>query len=418
MILVYNIALLLTAPIWLAYALYRIIFGTWRSDWQHRFGFVPRSSRPSVWIHAVSVGEMIAAIPVIKALRKQRPQSYIVLTTTTPGGREIADRQAAEWVDQIAYFPLDPFAWIGVRRIRPTVLALMESEFWLNAQWFAKRQGATVLLLNGRVSDRTYRRAPRFRFYYRAALGLIDQALAQTQTDADRLTALGADAARTVVAGNTKFDEALDETESGAQWKTTLGLPPESKLLVTGSSRSRMEDDLAIRAFVVIAKAVPSLRLLLAPRHLDRVEECLAACREAGLSAVRRSAISGPHDHPVIVLDTFGELSRIYSAAEIAIIGGGFEPFGGQNLIQPLARGAPVIFGPHMHNFRDAAHMAKSEGAGFETNSADETAKLCIRILTDDALRLSLSEKARRLAKANQGASERCIAAISATLSD
>jgi len=271
--LLYNLLLLLLSPLWLAYTLARIFGGSWRERWWERFGFLsipPATHKRRLWVHCVSVGETLAALPVLKELRRALPDYEIVLTTTTPTGQRTARDSAHQWVDYIAYFPLDlPFA---VNRalscIQPDALLLFETELWFNLVHAQHRRGGLVLILNGRLSDRSFRRARYLRAFYRAILRSIDLACVQSPTDALRFIELGLSPSRVEVVGNTKFDQALDATDADAgEWRARLSLPADAPVIVVGSTRTPNEERLIVEAYQGVRNALPQTCLVLAPRR-------------------------------------------------------------------------------------------------------------------------------------------------------
>jgi len=412
----YNLALLLLAPLWVPYVLWRIVAGSWRDRWAERLGFVPvppPSGKPRVWIHCVSVGETLAAQPVVKHLRQLLPDHELVFSTTTPTGQQTALSVLRDMVDYFVYCPLDlPFAVRrALGRIQPRALVLFETELWLNLLTEQHRRGGRVLILNGRISDRTARRAPRVRPIYAAMLRCVDFICAQSPTDAARFIALGASPSRIEVCGNTKFDQALGALDRTAdEWRQILALPEGAPVLVVGSTRTPDEEQLVVDAYLRVRATLPDTCLVLAPRHLERVGEVERLLQAHGLTPHRRSQLplpDGTHAQ-VVVVDTFGELASLYSVADVVVVGGAFAPLGGQNLFQPLAHGKPVFFGPHTHNFRDIAQLAKAAGVGFEVQTAEQLAEGILRLLHDPKLRERIAQQASELIQKHQGAAQRC----------
>jgi len=411
----YNLLLVLLSPLWLLYTLVRIVGGSWRERWWERFGFVPIPpplSKRRLWVHCVSVGETLAALPVLKELRRALPDYEIVLTTTTPTGQRTARDSAHPWVDYFAYFPLDlPFAVRNaLARIQPDALLLFETELWFNLIRAQHQRGGLVLVVNGRLSDRSFQRARRLRAFYRALLRFVDLACVQSPTDALRFVELGLSPARVEVVGNTKFDQALEATDANpTEWRQQLSLPLDAPVIVVGSTRTADEERLVAEAYRRVREAMPTTCLVLAPRHLERVPEVERLLRDYGFEPVRRTQLplpAGPVQ--VVLVDTFGELAQLYCIADVAVVGGAFAPLGGQNLFQPLAHGKPVFFGPHTHNFRDIAQLAKEAGVGFEVRTAEELAAGILRLLRDDTARHQIERNARELIARHQGAARRC----------
>jgi 3-deoxy-D-manno-octulosonic-acid transferase len=411
----YNLLLVLLSPLWLLYTLVRIVGGSWRERWWERFGFVPIPpplSKRRLWVHCVSVGETLAALPVLKELRRALPDYEIVLTTTTPTGQRTARDSAHPWVDYFAYFPLDlPFAVRNaLARIQPDALLLFETELWFNLIHAQHQRGGLVLVVNGRLSDRSFQRARRLRAFYRALLRFVDLACVQSPTDALRFVELGLSPARVEVIGNTKFDQALEATDANpTEWRQQLSLPLDAPVIVVGSTRTADEERLVAEAYRRVREAMPTTCLVLAPRHLERVPEVERLLRDYGFEPMRRTQLplpAGPVQ--VVLVDTFGELAQLYCIADVAVVGGAFAPLGGQNLFQPLAHGKPVFFGPHTHNFRDIAQLAKEAGVGFEVRNAEELAAGILRLLRDDTARHQIERNARELIARHQGAARRC----------
>ncbi|MCS7300502.1 MAG: 3-deoxy-D-manno-octulosonic acid transferase [Fimbriimonadales bacterium] len=411
----YNLFLLFTAPLWLPYVAWRILLGSWRERWQERFGFVrvPPPQKPRIWVHCVSVGETLAAQPVVQRLRRKLPDYEIVFSTTTPTGRQTAQNALREYVDYLIYFPLDlPFAVRrALQRVQPRMLVLFETELWLNLLTEQRRRGGRVLILNGRISDRTAQRAPKVRPIYTAMLRCVDFICAQSPADAARFIALGALPSRIAVCGNTKFDQALGALDRSAEeWRRLLSLPESAPVIVVGSTRTPDEEQLVAEAYQRVLRSLPDACLVLAPRHLERVAEVERLLQARGLRPHRRSQLPLPDGHAqVIIVDTFGELASLYSVADVTVVGGAFAPLGGQNLFQPLAHGKPVFFGPHTHNFRDIAHLAKEAGVGFEVQTAEQLAEGMLKLLHDPKLREQIAQRASELIRAHQGAAQRCV---------
>ncbi|MCS7272722.1 MAG: 3-deoxy-D-manno-octulosonic acid transferase [Fimbriimonadales bacterium] len=413
----YNLGLVLSAPLWMTYVAQRVLLGNWRERWHERFGFIPvppPSSKPRIWIHCVSVGETLAAQPVVKLLRQQLPHYELVFSTTTPTGQQTAQSTLRDNVDYLIYSPLDvPFAVRRtLARIQPQLLVLFETELWLNLIAEQKRRGGRIMIMNGRISDRTARRAPKLRALYAHMLRQVDFICAQSPTDAARFIALGASPARIEVCGNTKFDQALSAVNRSAEeWRHILSLPKNAPVIVVGSTRAPEEEQLIINAYQQILRALPDTCLVIAPRHLERVGELEQLLQAHSLHPYRRSALPLPEGQhtQVVIVDTFGELASLYSVADVAVVGGAFAPLGGQNLFQPLAHGKPVFFGPHTHNFRDIAHLAKAAGVGFEVQTAEQLAEGILRLLHDPKLREQIAQRATELVQKHQGAAQRCV---------
>lgn len=413
MFLLYNLLLTLFSPFWVPWMIWRTRRRQDPPDWAQRQGdypIKPDKAARRVWVHAVSVGEVMAALPILSRLRTKLPEFEIVLSVTTSSGHRTAQDKAKPYIDHLVYFPIDTprFQLAAMSRVRPKAVAIMETELWFNFLWAAKTFDVETLLVNGRISDRSFPRARLFRFFYAAMLAKVDRCLMQSERDAERIRALGA--AEAEVIGNCKFDEAAEGLDADpAEWREMLGLSTDRPVLVIGSTRSEDEERLVLDA--VQSVGIDRLQVVHAPRHIERAEALAReAARRFGSAARRSQGETGSY----LILDSYGELNRVYSAADVVVIGGGFDNLGGQNLIQPLAHGKPVLHGPHMQNFRDVADAAREAGASEVCSTAEALAAAIKALLDDPERRRSMGEAARDLVARNGGASERYAEAIAA----
>ena len=448
-LLIYNLLLILLTPIILPYLLWRLANGKEdRDHWGERWGTYPPdlaqdTRSPRIWLHAVSVGEAMAAVPVVRELRKRYPDALLVVSTITPAGREVARQRFEAQADAIVYFPLDyPLAVnAALASVRPDLVLLMEWEIWPNFLQAAKRRhGATIAVLNGRVSDRGLRRGSRGRFFTGPGLAAVDLFAMQSAEDARRAALVGADPAKVVTTGNTKFDESerMLAPEERAALRADLGIPAGVPVLLCGSTRNAPSDSGGPDEEVLVAEAItrirerfPDLFVIVAPRHLERADAVAAILEGAGMRVRRRSeGAEGPHlrapggypgvraapsDANTLLLDTFGELGRAYAVADVAFVGGSLVRQGGQSAFQPLAQGVPALFGPYMNNQRDIAALSAAEGVGFPVADAAGLAAEVIRLLSlPDAEREEMAAKARALIDRNQGVTVQTLDAVEA----
>lgn len=413
MFLLYNLVLTFLSPIWVPWMLWRSGRRAEKVDWKQRQGSYAiklDKDRPRVWLHAVSVGEVIAALPIIQSLKQRAPEVQLILSVTTSSGHQTARERALEWVDHVVYFPIDVvrFQLGAMVWARPNAVAVMETELWMNFLWAAKAVDASTLLVNGRVNPKSFGRKRLLRLFYRSLFKFLDQALMQTEEDAARIRSLGATEAR--VLGNAKFDQAgAESTEDGAVWRKELGLG-DAPVVVVGSTRGEDEESFVLEALAPLMRR--GLKVVHAPRHLERVP-ALAERVQAELGTVALRSQNGQSSY--VVLDTYGELAKVYAAADVVIVGGGFGEYGGQNLIQPLAHGKPVIHGPHMHNFADAARVADERGAARMVTSPDALRSVCEHLLFSSggaAERAEMAAAARQFIRENEGAADRYATAI------
>ncbi|MGC8832778.1 MAG: 3-deoxy-D-manno-octulosonic acid transferase [Armatimonadota bacterium] len=414
MFFIYNGLLLLLSPVWALYALLRGLSGK-EARWDERFGrvkVVERRGYPRVWIHAVSAGEVAAAAPIIRSLLSRRPESLVFLSTITRAGREMASKVCSQ-VAQTFYFPVD-LPW-AVRKalsaVRPDVVVLVEGEVWPNFIFEAERRGIPVVLVSGRISERGYRRSALVKPFLRWAFGGICALGMQTEGDAERIVGLGAPSERVRVMGSAKYDEEAAPLSDAdvAGLRSSLGLAEDEPVLVAGSTRPGEEEQI-LEAYRILLERFPNLKLMLAPRHLERVKEVEELVARAGYTCTKRTELLRGGGKPVlnvILLDTMGELGRIYAVASVAFVGGTLVPIGGHNILQPIAQGKPVFFGPYVHGIRDAAAQAIEAGVGFRINSGAELALEAAKLLSNSALLAELRAKCLGLVEANRGAAER-----------
>ena len=418
--MIYNLLLFLLAPLLLLYYAFRLATG--KEDpvhWRERWGSYAKAGEgaPRFWVHAVSVGEVMAAKPILRELRMRHPEAFLLLTTTTRGGREVA--QGIADASAVAYFPLD-FPWTvtrALKAVRPDAVLLMEWEIWPNFLQAAKRQGAKVIVLNGRISDKGLRRGLKAQWLMRSGLTAVDLFAMQSDEDTRRAGLVGAPQERTQTFGNTKFDESATmlSIEERSKLRAELGIPEGALVWICGSTRDGKdgipdEEVLIAEAAKRVRERFPELRLIVAPRHLERVE----AVKTHLPGSMQRS--KGEHG-ATLLLDTFGELGRAYAVADVAFIGGSLAPWGGQSVFQPLAQGVPALFGPNMNNQRDIAALAISEGVGEQVADANALAEaVCRWLALSPEQKAQNAQKARALIERNQGVSAKCLDAVETLL--
>lgn len=411
----YRLALLLAAPLIPLRLLWRgrRERGYWR-HWGERLARGPAPVTGALWIHAVSVGEMRAAQPLIAALRIAHPDAPVLLTCMTPTGRATAESLYGGFA-HIVYLPYD-YAWLMrrfLRRLRPRVGVMMETELWPNLIRAAAQAGVPLVLANARLSARSARGYARLPALTRASLQRIDSIAAQAEADAARLLELGA--ASVHVTGNLKFDiePPADQLERGAAWKAAWGARP---VLLAASTREGEETRL-LRAF---AAAAPDAALLvLVPRHPQRFDAVAGLIEAAGLPYQRRSAAAGTALNPdtrVLLGDSLGELFAYYAACDVAFVGGSLVPLGGQNLIEAASVGRPVLVGPYTYNFDDATRWAIDAGAALRVSDADDLLDQALTLLGDAPARARMGEAGLAFAARHRGAAARVAELVSALL--
>jgi 3-deoxy-D-manno-octulosonic-acid transferase len=407
----YRLALLLAAPL----IPLRLIWRGRREHgylehWRERLALGPAPVSGALWIHAVSVGEMRAAQPLIAALRDALPGMPVLLTCMTPTGRATAESLYGDFA-RIVYLPYDYAGSMRrfIRRLRPRVGILMETELWPNLIHAAAQAGVPLMLANARLSERSAHGYARLPALTRACLERIETVAAQTDADAARLHKLGA--ASVHVTGNLKFDIAPPpaQLELGADWKVRWGQRP---VLLAASTREGEEGPL-LRAFAAAAPA--DILLVLVPRHPQRFDEAAGLIEAAGLSFERRSALDDALLQPktrVLLGDSLGELFAYYAAADVAFIGGSLVPLGGQNLIEAASVGRPVLVGPHTFNFEEAARLAVEAGAAWRVNDAEDLLAKALKLLDDAPMRTRMGEAGLAFASRHRGAAARVAALV------
>jgi 3-deoxy-D-manno-octulosonic-acid transferase len=388
-----------------------------RRHWGERLGWTPLSPDESpspVWIQAASVGEVQVARRVLEEVGKILPGIPVLLSSTTPAGRRLAARSVPEG-SRASFFPLDLPATIRrcLRRVRPRALVLVETEIWPNLLRECFLSGVPVILANGRISTRSFPRYRRIRSLVAPALEKVDLYCMQSQEDAERIRALGAPPDRIQVTGNMKWDLPVPDAPAGPV-RRDLGLPEEAPVLVAGST-AEGEDEVVLKAWSVLLDDFPDLRLVLAPRHPQRFEKVARLLATRGIPFARRSR--GPAGaSPVLLLDSVGELRKVYGAGTVCFVGGSLVSRGGQNLMEPAAAGRPVLFGPRTENFADAARSLLEAGAGFRIVDGDSLAAAVRRLLSDSAAREESGRRGRELVSRNCGAAERTAGMIAQIL--
>lgn len=385
-----------------------------------RLGRVPEALRQpkvgALWVHAVSVGEALAVAPLIKELRARFPGRKIFVSTTTRTGQEMAAKRLE--ADGTFYFPLD-FAFAcrrALEAVQPALVVIAETEIWPNFLRQARRAGARVVFVNGRISDRSLRGYRLWRFFVRRSLSHADFFLMQSEEDARRIRALGAPPGRVAVGGNLKYDlpqparpAFLAELERAAQ-----GSP-----IVVAGSTMRGEEELLLDALLVSCEVKgPRPVLLLAPRHPERFETVAQLLHTRGLRVVRRSRWrSDGHRPEVVLLDTLGELAGVYAAATVAFVGGSLVQHGGHNPIEPALWAKPVLFGPSMENFRSIAQALVEARGAFQVRTPQALGILLATLLNDPEACRRAGAAARAVVERERGAAARCAERIAALLS-
>jgi 3-deoxy-D-manno-octulosonic-acid transferase len=378
-----------------------------------------RGSTVTIWLHAVSLGEMSAAAPLVRALRARYPESALVLTTATPTGRARARSLFGDEVD-VRFLPYDMPGAVTrfLERIRPRLALIMETEIWPNLFHVVERRGVPLVLASARLSANSVMRYLRFGGLFRGIFSASSLIAAQTAVDAERFVTIGAQSARTRVVGNIKFDLELGAgvLDRGRELRSTMG---GTRLTWIAGSTHAGEEEQVLAAHAELRGAEPNALLLLVPRHPDRFGAVADLLNDRGMQFTRRSSGEIPDAATSVVLvDTVGELGALYASADVAFVGGSLVPVGGHNLLEPAALGVPVLTGPSHSNGKDIAQLLLAEGAALQVADASELAAALVRLLRDPAERQRMGDIGRQVIESNRGSVARLLELIEMLLSN
>lgn len=437
--LLLAMAALLSLPWW---ALQMLRLGKYRAGFAERIGRVPSrilqaaggTQEGTIWIHAVSVGEVLAVGPLVGQLRKANPARPVFVSTTTATGQRLARQRFGE--TQVFFMPLDfGFALRPYfKALDPALLILAETEFWPNLLHTARKRGTRVAIVNARISDRSFPRYRRFRWFFSRVLSNADLLLTQTQDDARRLKEIGASEERVRVSGNLKFDIQLS-VEGPLVGKLRSATSAGAPVIVCGST-TEGEEEILLAAFRAVFQQFPRATMVLAPRHPERFDKVAQIISSAGITMFRRSSwkADAPLDGSVFLLDSLGELASVYALATLAFVGGSLLPgVGGHNILEPAQHGVPVLTGPHTENFREIVRIFTSNPAGNAAQgeavvgrdadrisgapglclvTADNVGTEFLRLLKDHEECARLGRRAKELFQQNTGATARTMQAL------
>jgi len=426
--LLYDLLLMVAAFGLVPYYLLRgLRYGKSRRGIRERLGhYTPEQLRliegkQVIWVHAVSVGETRAARPLLKALRTQYPQAALLLTNVTETGHAVA-LDSAE-IDLCLFFPFD-FSW-SVRRaleaIKPSLVIIVETEIWPNFTKEAGNLSIPLVLVNGRISDRSFPRYRYLRSLFKPLLRSFSGLCMQSQLDAERIIQLGAKPSQVVNTGNLKFDHELREYsgEEIRELKIRYHLPDDLSIITAGSSHAGEEEKILLTYQQLLAKG-NRIFLVLIPRHPERSREVATLLAGLNLRFRLRSSLTagGPKfsSGQVLLVDTLGEVVNLYAASDLIFVGGSLVPVGGHNLLEASLVGKPVLFGPHVHNFREISAKLVRSGAGISVKSAADLEKTCQLLLDDPIRRRAMGQAGRTLIVESAGATNRTMERITSHL--
>ena len=407
----------LLTPIILLRLLYRSTKApAYRQRWAERFGFsaCAPSSENIIWLHAVSVGETLAAVPLVKALQAKYPQYRLLVTCMTPTGSDRIKSAFGDSVDH-CYAPYDTLDAVArfLARVNPKLLIIMETELWPNTIAACQRRNIPVILANGRLSARSAKAYQRIRSLAQPMLSSLSAVAAQHRDDGARFVDLGLPEAAMQVTGNIKFDLSLDQAvqtkaaELSEQWSGQG-----KRLVFLAASTHRGEDEIIIDAFNQIRQQIDQALLVLVPRHPERFNQVAELCKTADFNLARRSQSDQVGGVDILLGDSMGELMAFYGACDIAFVGGSLVANGGHNMIEPAAWGVPVLTGPHLFNFTEASQLLIDGGAMQVANNAKQLAEQSIALFESQERREKMGNQARLIAEANRGALDNLVAVI------
>lgn len=427
MYVLYSLAILLFAVVATPWFLYQAVrYGKYVGSLTQRMGVLPVSlnldGEASIWIHAVSVGEALVARSLIPSLREQYPDLKIFVSTTTITGQQIA-RTRLQAVDAVFFFPFDLPIFVNrtLRIVNPRLFIMMETELWPNLLRACRKAGVKTMLVNGRISSRSYPRYTMARGFFRRVLADVDRFCMQSEESAQRIRDIGADPARVSVTGSLKFESVeAPGTLPGRGENRVLRyfrVPPQ-RLVFIAASTLKGEEGPVLAAFAAVRRQHSNALLVMAPRKPERFGEAEALARSEGYRVARRSdlAVDAEPREDIVILDTVGELAALFQVATVVFVGGSLVDKGGHNILEPAVHGKPIVFGPYMQNFKEIADTFLRHQAGVQVASGEALPAVLVRLAGDPVERARLGAAARALLEANRGAKPRTLDAIASLL--
>ena len=419
MYILYNFLLAMAGLFAVPYfSLRMILTGKYRKSLGPKFGFMSpevfegMKGAPRIWVHAVSVGEVTAAAPVVASLRAHYPGACIVISTGTETGQEIA-RRIVPGATAFIYYPLDIPQVIRkvIQRINPDIFVPTETELWPNFIRICRENAVKIVMVNGRISPRSFKRYAATRFFWKGILGAIDDIGVISEVDGERLEVIGMPRSRIHVLGNAKYDSltAKASPELQKEMARRLNMAQGDRVFVAGSTHEG-EEKIVLDVYESLLKTYPDLKLVIIPRHIERGQAVLGMVRDRGFedAITMNEIVSGKQRaaERVVVVDVIGELFAVYSLATFVFCGGSLVPRGGQNILEPAAWGKVMFYGPFMDDFRDEKDLLEKSGAGITVKNAEELLEGILKVLSDPE-GLARGEAGRSVVVANMGAAER-----------
>ena len=427
----YSVLIVLFFVVTSPYLLYQAIrYRKYVVNLRQRLGYLPVSfnldADESIWIHAVSVGEVLTARALLPELRERYPRLRIFLSTTTITGQQIA-RNNLQYVDEVFYFPFDLQFIVRrtLRLVRPRLFLIMETEIWPNLMRACQKAGVKTVLINGRISSRSYPRYRMTRWFFRDVLANVDRFCMQSEESARRIIEIGADPSRVSVTGSLKFD-SLDipgvpgapTADRGRNRVLRYFRISGDRPVVIAASTLKGEEEPIFEAFQRIRATRGNALLIIAPRKPERFDDVERMARRYGWDVARRNdlRVDAEPRNDVVVLDTIGELAQLFQVGTLVFVGGSLVDAGGHNILEPAVFGKPIVFGPHMQNFAEIARTFLDHGAALQVRNGRELETTLLELLGDPVRRASLGAAARALVEANRGARSKSLAVIAQVL--
>lgn len=418
--LLYNILLFIAAFFLIPFFAVKIVFaGKYRKSIGPKFGFIPRKvfeemrGSPRIWVHAVSVGEVTAAAPIISSLREMYPEACIVLSTSTETGQEMARRLVTDATAHI-YYPLDiPIVIRKVMdRVNPDIFVPVETEIWPNFIRACAKRGTRIVMVNGRISPRSFRRYRRTRFFWKRIMNMLDMMGAISAIDASRLEALGVEPSRIHVLGNAKYDSLAAGADDALrdEMEARLDIPHEARVFVAGSTHEG-EDGMVLKVYRGLLEKYPDMLMVIVPRHPERGDDIVSLARDEGFDdcVTMKEINSGTKraGRRIVIVDVIGELFKVYSLATMVFCGGSLVPRGGQNILEPAAWGKVVLYGPSMDDFMDEKERLGMAGGGITVSNDRELLAETLKLLEDPEALRRKGAAGREIVASNGGAARR-----------
>ncbi|MDO3379570.1 3-deoxy-D-manno-octulosonic acid transferase [Geoalkalibacter halelectricus] len=428
MFLLYDLVLLASSLVLIPwYLLRKARYGTARRGLRERLGFfapgrlAPTEKRPVIWVHAVSVGETRAAIPLLKALRQAYPEACLLVSNTTETGHSVA-RSLPE-IDLCLFFPFDLSFVVRrvLNQVRPSLVVFVDTEIWPNFSRIAGKQGIPLVLANGRISDRSFPRYHMIRFALRPVLKNFSAFCMQSEQDAERIQAIGALPERVRVTGNLKFDlqAQMPSAEDVAALKSRFRISPGALVWVAGSTHAGEEEQVLDAYLQLVAQGRPVV-LILVPRHPERCRQVSDVLAQRHISFALRSRVDEREEvlapGEVLLVDSIGEMLKFYAMADLVFVGGSLVPVGGHNVLEGVLLKKAVLYGPHMHNFRDIAKLLREAGAAMEVADGQGLQQAVAHLIDHPLGRRALGEAGYQLIARNVGATAQTLSVIESLL--